>query len=85
LVGRAGEITRVCDRGNPGMAVPGMGDVLAGAIAGILAQGEDPFLAAAAGVFAHASAGDNCARAGLRGMVATDVALEMRAVLAALP
>jgi NAD(P)H-hydrate epimerase len=84
LVGRDGEITRVCDRGNPGMAVPGMGDVLAGAIAGILAQGRDPFLAAAAAVFAHASAGDNCARAGLRGMLATDVALELRAVLAAL-
>ena len=69
LVGRTGEITRVCDRGNPGMAVPGMGDVLAGAIAGILAQGRDPFLAAAAGVHAHATAGDNCARAGLRGIV----------------
>jgi ADP-dependent NAD(P)H-hydrate dehydratase / NAD(P)H-hydrate epimerase len=85
LVGRSGEITRVCDRGNPGMAVPGMGDVLAGAIAGILAQGRDPFLAAAAAVHVHASAGDNCARAGLRGILATDVALEMRAVLAALP
>jgi NAD(P)H-hydrate epimerase len=85
LVGRVDEITRVSDRGNPGMAVPGMGDVLAGAIAGILAQGRDPFLAAAAGVFAHATAGDRCARDGLRGIVATDVVLELRSVLAGLP
>ena len=67
------------------MAVPGMGDVLAGAIAGILAQDRNPFLAAIGGVHAHATAGDHCARSGLRGMVALDVALELRAVLAALP
>jgi ADP-dependent NAD(P)H-hydrate dehydratase / NAD(P)H-hydrate epimerase len=85
LVGRAGEVTRVCDRGNPGMAVPGMGDVLAGAIAGILAQGRDPFLAAAAAVHAHATAGDSCARSGLRGILALDLARELRSVLAALP
>jgi ADP-dependent NAD(P)H-hydrate dehydratase / NAD(P)H-hydrate epimerase len=92
LVGREGQgegegegtDVRLCDRGNPGMAIPGMGDVLAGAIAGILAQGEDPFQAAAAGVYAHATAGDRCAKFGLRGMVAMDVALELRAVLAPL-
>ena len=44
------------------MAAPGMGDVLTGAIAGILAQCRDPWLAARAGVMAHALAGDELAR-----------------------
>jgi ADP-dependent NAD(P)H-hydrate dehydratase / NAD(P)H-hydrate epimerase len=85
LVGHQGQVTRLCNRGNPGMAVPGMGDVLAGAIAGILAQGRDPFLAASAGVHAHATAGDRCALFGVRGMLAMDVATELRSVLAFLP
>jgi hydroxyethylthiazole kinase-like uncharacterized protein yjeF len=85
LVGHAGEIPRMCVRGNPGMAVPGMGDVLAGAIAGILAQCGDPFESAAAAVQVHATAGDRCARNGIRGVLALDVAHEMRSVLAPLP
>ena len=61
----------LCDRGNPGMAVAGMGDVLTGAIAGIAAQCGDLPLAACAGVFAHATAGDAAAAAaGERGMLA---------------
>ncbi len=42
---------------NPAMAVAGTGDVLAGAIAGLLAQGLAPFDAAVCGVYAHAKAG----------------------------
>ena len=41
--------------------------------------------AAAAGVYAHAEAGDRCMRDGLRGMLALEVAQELRAVLAAIP
>jgi NAD(P)H-hydrate epimerase len=67
------------------MSVPGMGDVLAGAIAGILAQCRDPYAAAAAAVLAHATAGDRCAKSGQRGMLAMEVATELRAVLAAVP
>jgi ADP-dependent NAD(P)H-hydrate dehydratase / NAD(P)H-hydrate epimerase len=69
----------VCDRGNPGMAAGGMGDVLTGVVAGIAAQCRDPGLAAQAGVFVHAQAGDLASRAGERGMLAGDVLRQLRA------
>jgi NAD(P)H-hydrate epimerase len=69
----------ICDRGNPGMAAGGMGDVLTGVIAGIAAQCGDLGLAARAGVFAHALAGDLAARGGERGMLASDVLRQVRA------
>jgi len=60
--------------GNPAMGTAGMGDVLTGIIGGLLAQGMDPFLAAAAGVYAHGKAGDylSC-RFGDRGIIASDM------------
>lgn len=85
LVGHPGAVPRLCDRGNPGMAVPGMGDVLTGAIAGLLAQSAQVFEATGAAVYAHAVAGDRCARLGVRGVLAQEVAQELRAVLAQLP
>jgi ADP-dependent NAD(P)H-hydrate dehydratase / NAD(P)H-hydrate epimerase len=63
----------ICDRGNPGMASPGMGDVLTGVIAGIAAQTADLPGAARAGVLVHAMAGDMAARRGERGLLATDL------------
>jgi NAD(P)H-hydrate epimerase len=63
----------ICDQGNPGMASPGMGDVLTGVIAGIAAQTSDLAGAARAGVLVHAMAGDMSARRGERGMLATDL------------
>lgn len=77
LVGAPGRTPGLCERGNPGMASAGMGDVLTGAIAGILAQCRDPWLAARAGVLVHAMAGDAAARTGERGLLATDVAREL--------
>jgi hydroxyethylthiazole kinase-like uncharacterized protein yjeF len=63
----------ICDHGNPGMASPGMGDVLTGVIAGIVAQSADLAAAARVGVLVHALAGDMAARRGERGLLATDL------------
>ena len=71
----------VCDRGNPGMATAGSGDVLTGVIAALLADTRDPLLAAAAGVYVHALAGDRAARPGMRGMIAGDLIAELRGVV----
>ncbi len=71
----------VCDRGNPGMATAGSGDVLTGIVASLLAGGAPPPLAAAAGVLLHAEAGDRAARAGVRGVIAGDLIAELRGVV----
>ncbi|TAK50847.1 MAG: NAD(P)H-hydrate dehydratase [Gammaproteobacteria bacterium] len=69
----------VCDRGNPGMATAGCGDVLTGVIAALVAQGADLELAAAAGVLVHSRAGDRAAAGGERGVLAGDLVEELRA------
>lgn len=71
----------VCPFGNPGMATGGMGDVLTGVIAALLAQGHGAFDAAMLGVLAHALAGDRAAVRGARGLLAGDLMAELRAVL----
>ena len=47
--------------GNPGMAVGGSGDVLAGVITALLGAGLPPLEAAACGAWLHGAAGDRCA------------------------
>jgi ADP-dependent NAD(P)H-hydrate dehydratase / NAD(P)H-hydrate epimerase len=60
--------------GNPGMASGGMGDVLTGIIAGFIAQGHSPELAAHAGVYLHGAAADSLVKnKGPFGYLATDV------------
>jgi hydroxyethylthiazole kinase-like uncharacterized protein yjeF len=67
------DIPALCNAGNPGMASGGMGDVLTGVIAGLLAQGLSPGDAAQMGVCLHATAADNAARQGERGLLASDL------------
>jgi NAD(P)H-hydrate epimerase len=69
----------VCDRGNPGMATGGTGDVLAGTLGGLLVQLGDLRRAARVGVLLHALAGDEAAKGGERGMVAGDLLPHLRA------
>ncbi|SEL38901.1 NAD(P)H-hydrate dehydratase [Ectothiorhodospira marina] len=76
---------QLCDAGNPGMASGGMGDVLTGVIAGLMAQGLPPAshwqdralsdleAAATLGVCVHAAAADRAAVGGERGLLATDL------------
>ena len=60
--------------GNPGMAVGGSGDVLAGILTGLLGQGIAPLEAAACAAWLHGAAGDLCARElGQYGMLPTDM------------
>jgi NAD(P)H-hydrate epimerase len=68
--------------GNPAMASGGMGDTLTGIIAGLLAQGFDPFHAACLGVYVHGAACDRIFDGvSTRGLLATDMLDEVPAVL----
>ncbi len=67
--------------GNPGMASGGMGDVLAGAIGGLLAQGLPAWEAACLGVYVHGRAGDLllAKSGGAFGFLASELARELPA------
>ncbi len=69
--------------GNAGMATAGMGDVLAGMIGGLLAQGISPADAACGGVYLHGLAGDKAAkRLCKRALLPTDVLEELGTLFA---
>jgi len=69
-----GKSVLVNTTGNPGMAVGGSGDVLAGMLVSLLGQGLKPMDAACAAVYLHGAAGDLCARElGQYGMLPTDM------------
>jgi ADP-dependent NAD(P)H-hydrate dehydratase / NAD(P)H-hydrate epimerase len=75
LVGEPDGHVYVNPTGNPGMATGGMGDVLSGIIAALLARGADPLDAACAGVYLHGLAGDILAmELGDTGLLATELA-----------
>jgi len=66
--------TYVNPTGNPGMAVGGSGDVLAGMITALLGQGLAPLEAAACAAWLHGAAGDICAaEIGQYGMLPSDM------------
>jgi ADP-dependent NAD(P)H-hydrate dehydratase / NAD(P)H-hydrate epimerase len=73
LVAEPGGRVAACPWGNPGMASGGMGDVLTGVIAALLAQGLHAWDAALLGVALHARAGDIAAGTAPRGLVASDL------------
>lgn len=69
-----GNITYLNPTGNPGMAVGGSGDVLAGIIVSLLGQHVDPLQSAACAAWLHGAAGDICARElGQYGMLPSDM------------
>lgn len=63
----------ICPFGNPGMGVAGMGDLLSGCIAALMAQGLTAYEAAQAGMKIHAMAGDLAAGDLPRGLLPTDL------------
>lgn len=68
-----GELVALCDEGNPGMASGGMGDLLSGIIAALLAQGWSATMASWLGAAIHGEAADLAAAEGERGMLASDL------------
>jgi hydroxyethylthiazole kinase-like uncharacterized protein yjeF len=65
---------RISPFANPGLASAGTGDVLAGVIAGLVAQGLTPFDAASLGVYLHGAAGEAVSnQMGDTGMIASDL------------
>ena len=83
LVGNMNRIPYVINEGNPGMASAGMGDLLTGLTAGLMAQysNHDYGQIAALAAFIHAKAGDQAALNGQRGLIATDLLCELRTLL----
>ena len=64
------------------MATGGAGDVLAGIIASLMAQGLEPYHAACLGVYLHGLAGDEAAaRLGEHAMIASDIIDALPALL----
>ncbi len=70
----------LCDHGHPAMAGAGLGDVLAGVIGALLAQGLPAFAAASLAVWLHARAGEQLGAEG-RGLAASDLIAVIRQLL----
>lgn len=78
LVGMPGQPALVNTTGNPGMATGGMGDVLSGVIATLIAQDLPPYFAAGCAMNWHGAAGDYCAKEiGAIGYSASDLAMAL--------
>ena len=72
--------------GGPALGTGGSGDVLAGVIGALLAQGLAAGDAARVGAFVHGRAGDTLARQhGDRGVISSDLPLAVSGVVAAIP
>ncbi len=78
VVAAPGRVPRIVGAGNPGMAVGGMGDLLTGVIAALVAQKHALFDAAVVGALLHGCAGDSAAALGERGLLPSDLLPELR-------
>ncbi len=76
-----GQLPAVLCAGNPGMGSGGMGDVLTGVIAALVAQGLAIDDAARIGACVHANAADRAATDGERGLLASDLLPHIRALV----
>ena len=74
--------TKLNYTGNAGMTVGGTGDVLCGAVGGLLCKGVEPYDAARLGAFSNGYAGDLAFKVKSFGLTATDVADNLGRVLA---
>lgn len=82
IVAQPGGQVYINTTGNAGMASAGMGDVLTGIIAALMAQGSSAGEAAISGVFLHGLAGDTAAeKLGMQGMLAGDVVEQLPCVM----
>lgn len=70
----------LCHQGHPAMATAGLGDVLAGLVGALLAQGMQAFDAACLAVWLHANAGEQQGKDG-RGLAASDLIPAIRQLL----
>ena len=85
VVAAADGRVRISEAANAMLASAGTGDVLAGLITGLIAQGLDPFEAASAGVYVHAAAGRRVAdELGTAGGIAQDLLGQLPAARALL-
>ncbi|MCF2856900.1 NAD(P)H-hydrate dehydratase [Pseudoalteromonas sp. SMS1] len=76
-----GKRTNINRSGSQAMASAGMGDVLSGIIAGLLAQGLNRFEAASLGVYIHGLAAEQAARDGQLGLLASDLFVHIRGIM----
>ncbi len=79
IAGVDGELA-ICNHGHPAMATAGLGDVLAGVLGALLAQGMSAFDAACLAVWLHARAGEQQGILG-RGLAASDLIPAIRQLL----
>lgn len=76
-----GAFISVCAAGNPGMASGGMGDVLTGVIAALIAQQHSLSEATKLAVMMHALAADRAAKDGEKGLLASDLMPAIREMM----
>ena len=79
IAGLEGQLA-LCTHGHPAMATAGLGDVLAGVVGAMLAQGMNAFDAACLAVWLHARAGEQQGQLG-RGLAASDLIPVIRQLL----